>query len=400
MSKYLYISALSSDSVISDIYRVTRSNPGYAIQKFSRLLVDGFVCNGIDITAYSVPPVTRHYTKRIWVNKSNEVEDGIRYEYMPFINIPVLKHLCIFICSFFNVLKWGLKGSKDKAIICDVLCVSSSMGSLLASKLCNLKSVAVVTDIFDQMVGQKSTGLKALLKKLAGVLNRIYVSHFDKYILLTEAMNGLVNPKDKSYIVMEGLCDKKLVDEKFTSHKKSYPKVVMYAGGLEERYGMKILVDAFKTIQDEDIELHLYGSGSYVDQLIMEIEKDNRIKFWGVKANAEIVEAEYRATLLVNPRFTTEEFTKYSFPSKNIEYMVSGTPLLTTKLPGMSEEYYPYIYLIEDETVEGYAKTLSDILRQSDEILAKKGRIARDFVLNKKNNVNQAGRIIEFINRR
>lgn len=396
MSKYLYISALSSDRAIYNIYRVTRSNPGYAVQKFSRLLIKGFIRNGVDVAALSVPPITRHYTKNIWVNMGNEVEDGIRYKYLPFINIPILKHLCIFIYSFFYVLKWGIKGKADKAIICDVLCISSSMGSLLAAKVCNLKSVAVVTDIYDQMVGQKVGGFKAIMKKLAGILNKKYVASFSEYVLLTEAMNERVNPKSRPYIVMEGLCDEKLAEEEFLPHTKSFPKVIMYAGGLEERYGLKMLVDAFKTIQDEDIELHLYGSGSYVDQLLVEAEKDHRIKFWGVKANAEIVEAEYRATLLVNPRFTTEEFTKYSFPSKNMEYMVSGTPLLTTKLPGMPEEYYPYVYLIEDETIDGYKQAIISVLSQSYIDLEMKGDMARQFVLENKNNVIQAKRVMNF----
>lgn len=393
----LYISAVSSEHLISGIYNKTRANPGYAVQKFSRLLINGFIRNGVDVIALSVPPITRHYTKKVWVDMGNEVENGIRYEYQPFINIPILKHLCIFIYSFFYVLKWGIKGKADKAIICDVLCISSSMGSLLAAKVCNLKSVAVVTDIYDQMVGQKVGGFKAIMKKLAGILNKKYVASFSEYVLLTEAMNERVNPKGRPYIVMEGLCDEKLAEEEFLPHIKSFPKVIMYAGGLEERYGLKMLVEAFKTIQDDDIELHLYGSGSYVDQLLVEAEKDHRIKFWGVKANAEIVEAEYRATLLVNPRFTTEEFTKYSFPSKNMEYMVSGTPLLTTRLTGMPEEYYRFVYVIDNESVNGYAQAIRATLSLPNEVLKEKGMSAREFVLNKKNNVYQIRRILRMI---
>ena len=34
--------------------------------------------------------------------------------------------------------------------------------------------------------------------------------------------------------------------------------------------------------------------------------------------NDRVVEEQLRATLLVNPRPTTEAFTKYSFPSKNM----------------------------------------------------------------------------------
>ena len=196
---------------------------------------------------------------------------------------------------------------------------------------------------------------------------------------------------------MEALCDEKLSDVVWESADKSFPKVIMYAGGLEEKYGLKMLVQAFRTISDDNIELHLYGSGSYVEELVDETKEDRRIKFWGVKSNEEIMDAESKATLLVNPRFTTEEFTRYSFPSKNMEYMVSGTPLLTTKLPGMPKEYYPFVYLLDDESVEGYARAIIKTLKQSDESLAIMGRLARKFVLDNKNNIIQARRIINLV---
>lgn len=83
------------------------------------------------------------------------------------------------------------------------------------------------------------------------------------------------------------------------------------------------------------------------------------------------------ATLLVNSRFTIEEFTKYSFPSKNMEYMASGTPLLTTKLPGMPQEYYPYVFLFDEETIDGYADAISNALTHSESELFKLGVSAK-----------------------
>lgn len=393
----LYVSSLASEKLVSDIYFKTKANPGFAVQKFTRLLVKGLAKNDVPVISLSNPPINNAYNDRLWVSLGTETEEDIKYKYMPFINLPVLKHICIFFYSFFYVLGCGLKQRKNTAIVCDVLCISSSMGSLLASKLSGLHSVAIITDIYDQMVGLQTRGLKTVIKKLAGILNRKYVGSFDKYVLLTEAMNEKVNPKQRPFIVMEALCDEELSDDVFAPTTKSLPKVIMYAGGLEERYGLKMLVQAFKTIPDDNIELHLYGSGSYVEELIGETEADRRIKFWGVRSNKDIVEAESKATLLVNPRFTTEEFTRYSFPSKNMEYMVSGTPVLTTKLPGMPSEYYPYVYLIEDESVDGFALAMSSILQLPSDILQRKGLAARNFVLREKNNIRQGGRIMNLI---
>ena len=82
-----------------------------------------------------------------------------------------------------------------------------------------------------------------------------------------------------------------------------------------------------------------------------------------------------------------------------MEYMVSGTPLLTTKLPGMPEEYYPYVYLIDDETPMGIADTLREILSISQCDRENKGKSARKYVLQNKTNILQSKKIIEFLKR-
>ena len=83
-----------------------------------------------------------------------------------------------------------------------------------------------------------------------------------------------------------------------------------------------------------------------------------------------------------------------------MEYMSSGTPVLTTVLPGMPKEYHPYVYLLEDESADGIAAKLREVLAQSDETLFGKGCEARNFILNRKNNVIQAQKILEMLKKR
>ena len=80
-----------------------------------------------------------------------------------------------------------------------------------------------------------------------------------------------------------------------------------------------------------------------------------------------------------------------------MEYMASGTPVLTTVLPGMPKEYHPYVYLLEEETADGIAERLTEVLSNSDEALFQKGKEARSFVLEQKNNVIQARKILEML---
>ena len=392
--KILYSSSVCSVKLLDFLYRTSKVKPMYSIQKFHRLLLRGFVANHVKVETLSAIPVsTNNHAKKFW-NPSAEIEDGIHYAYVPFFNFPIIRQVWVFVYSFFRVLFWGMWGKKEKRLICDVLNISVCFGSLLASKLVGLKSVGLMTDMPGLMVGT-SNG-KSLLSKFIAYINKSYLKSFDYYVFLTEQMNPVVNRKNRPYIVMEGLVD---VNMGYLPEREidSSVRNIIYAGGLHEKYGVKMLIEAFLLLDMEDVALSLYGDGPLIP-FIKECErKDKRLHYYGVQPNEKIVEEELRATLLVNPRPTTEKFTKYSFPSKNMEYMVSGTPLLTTQLPGMPQEYYPYVYLFEVETTEGYARSLNEILSLSEDKLKERGSKARQWVLKNKNNKLQALRLLELI---
>ena len=174
-------------------------------------------------------------------------------------------------------------------------------------------------------------------------------------------------------------------------------KIIIYAGSIKKLYGIQNLVEGFIKADIKDAELHIYGDGDYREELEKICNDIPSVKYKGIKPNSEIVYEEQRAALLVNPRPTAPEYTKYSFPSKNMEYMASGTPIMTTKLPGMPSEYYSYVYTIEDETADGVAKALSAFFAEIKETRYLNGKRARDFVFENKSNTVQANKIIDFL---
>ena len=388
--KILFISDLLSERVIKDIYERKKNNPNYAVQKFNRLLAKGFISNGCKVTALSNPPITRAVTNKAWVNINNEFESDIEYNYIAFLNFPVIKHLFIFFRTFLYILFWGGAKKNEKVIVCDVLKISGCMGAIAASFINGVKITGIVTDVFNQQVGS-SLGIKS---RISAFINSAYISSFDYYVLLTEQMNELVNPRQRPFIVMEGLCDNTVTDEQINQSAKVKPKTILYAGGLFVEYGVKMLVDSFISLKRNDAKLVIYGNGPYALELARVAKEYDNIDYRGVALNEDVVKAELEATLLVNPRFSSGEFTKYSFPSKNMEYMTTGTPLLTTKLPGMPQEYYHYVYLFDHETVEGYARCIDHIIDSDPFELTQKGQDARSFVLLNKNNKQQTARIL------
>jgi glycosyltransferase involved in cell wall biosynthesis len=388
----LYVSTLCSDRLIKELFDAGYK-PIQAIQKFNKLLVNGLAENGCNLYALTEIPKT---VGPRFLKRKRETENGIAFTYCRKIDIKLFYNLYMFLSGFFLTLRWGLKHRDQSVAIMDVLQTEFCSGALYACKLLRIKTVAVVTDLPGlpgMLAGTRRTFIHRFVEK---AINR-YANSFDAYILLTEQMNEVVNLKGKPYMIMEGLVDVNMADAGAAVNGDGR-KIVIYAGGLYEEYGIKYLIDGFKMLNDKDAELHLFGHGPMVNEIEEEIKRDGRIRFFGIVHNSKVVEAELQATLLVNPRPTVEDFTKYSFPSKNMEYMVSGTPVLTTNLPGMPKEYHDYVYLLEDESAQGVSQVLKKLLVDTPASeLKDKGLSAKQFVLKNKNNIFQSKRVIDFI---
>jgi len=357
-------------------------------QKYNQLLMEGFVANGATVDAVSSRPINRAVSKKLFFKSEKETQCGINYHYVPFVNHSLLRAVFVFFSTFFKILT--LRKREHTALICDALGVSVAAAALLAAKIKRIKAVAIITDV----PSHRPTGSKMSTSEK---IDLYLMKKFDAYLLLTRHMNDVVNPKGRPFVVLEGHSDIRMKEVKNDLDKKYDKKVCFYAGSLRRIYGIGNLVDAFVKSNIENSELHIYGNGDYVEDLKELSKKYPNVKYMGIAPNDKIIEEELKCTLLVNPRPTNEEYTKYSFPSKNMEYMASGTPLLTTKLPGMPDEYCDYVYIIQEETVDGIKEKLCEILNSPVSSLHEKGQKAKDFVMNHKNNVVQAKKVLEII---
>ena len=379
----VYAVTTCSDRVYKQLFENVKVKPAFQSQKYHRLLIEGLAAHTkVDVVAN--PPVNRSVLKENFVRLPEETEGGADYHYIPAIRNPIAKLLCVGVGTFFKTLAMA---DKDSAVIVDGLNRVTALTAMMAARLRRRPCIGIVTDLPDMLGGSSFS------KKMANFV----IDHCTGYVFLTEAMNGRLNKKGKPYVILEGHSDIFMKERQPALEKKLQPRVCLYAGGVSKQYGLGNLVDGFRMVNIPNARLHIYGPGDYVKELEQIAKEDNRIYYGGMLLNTEIVDKELEATLLVNPRPTHEEFVKYSFPSKTMEYMASGTPVLTTVLPGMPNEYHPYVYLLEDETAAGICDTMRKVLENSDEALFQKGMEARNFILNEKNNVIQARKLLDML---
>lgn len=150
-------------------------------------------------------------------------------------------------------------------------------------------------------------------------------------------------------------------------------------------------------IKDPDLRLVICGEGDAKAEVLNASKLDGRIIYKGLLPRWEILTMQQKATLLVNPRTPEGDFTKYSFPSKTMEYFASGTPVLMYKLEGIPEEYWDYCFTIDDLSIEGFAAKMIEILNLSQNYLLNVGQSARNFIMKNKSEIVQGKKIVEFV---
>lgn len=363
--KIFYVSNQITSGAFKSLFDFGEKTPGQQVQKFNRLLSEGLSENDNDVINVSVPPVTPGNCKKLFP----KLNDEKNFHYINVINLPVIKNIITGIKTRAFIMKNAQPGD---AVVADLLCASGSRGALRAARKKNVATVGIVTDLPKYLPGRAgSAPFIKLFKKNAELCSG--------YVLMTMAMHEEL-PKDKTFIVIEGMAEDPLTEKAVS--KGDY---CLYAGGLEEAYGVRDMVTAFINIHEKHPEttLRIYGNGTLREWISEKSNEYPFIEYLGQKPNETVVMDEINARLLINPRPASGDFTAFSFPSKNLEYLATGTPVLCYMLPGMPEVYKSYILEIGDSLEKSLDNALSNDNSQM-------GQKARAFVLDRKNKKAQA----------
>lgn len=322
---------------------------------------------------------------------------GVENKNVGFINVAFYKILSKYLGIKKEIDNWANNGNRNNKAIIAYAMTSPFVEILnyIKKKYPEITCCLVVPDLPEYM--NVSAGEKIFYR----IAKNLQIKHFKKklklidcYVLLTKHMVEWFDWKIK-YTVIEGISskiEKNSID--FYNTKKE--KKILYAGMIEEKYGVVELVESFIQIKNKDWILELYGNGTALKK-IEEISKyDSRVHVMGIVPNSKVLQEQRKAEILINPRCDQYEFTKYSFPSKIIEYMESGTPMIGYKLSGMPEEYEGYFYEISS-CKNGIKNSLEEVMKLSSNERMKKGKEALNFVIEEKNATKQCEKIIKLL---
>lgn len=397
----LYFTTACNLQSFEETQKKSRVKASASTVVFESALLEGFAaCPGVELTLRSFPMIAAFPGSRklLWGAKRENVAGGFETHWLPTVNLFGAKRLGHRLSAYAVTKKWLIQNRKeqDKAILLYSVYEPIAAPILKLASKHRCRVFAIVPDLPRDMYKQTSANpvmawmQKRYVRKATAIQGR-----FDGYVYLTDAMSKAVAPS-KPYVVMEGIADISGFRPPQLAEKTD-KCAVMYAGSLYAKYGLDRLVEAFLMADIPNTELWLFGSGEYEKQLEQYAAKHPQIRFFGRVGREEVLQYERKATLLVNVRDPNESFTQYSFPSKTIEYMLSGTPLLTTKLAGIPEEYLPYLYCIEDNSEETICRAFSQLLAKQPEELIEQGTAAQQFVTQHKNASAQAQKLLAFL---
>lgn len=135
----------------------------------------------------------------------------------------------------------------------------------------------------------------------------------------------------------------------------------LYVGQIEAHKGIKILIEAFKNIQNKNIGLMCVGEGSYLEYVQAD-NQDSRVEFKGKQSSLFVHQLMQSADCLIVPSLCYE-----NLPTVILEARAVGLPVIGSNFAGIKEMLRAEELLFEPK-VEELEKKLKWVLDHQIEV--------------------------------
>jgi glycosyltransferase involved in cell wall biosynthesis len=325
--------------------------------------------------------------------------DGTENRTLTFINVIGMKHVTRFIGCLTSVRRWLHRHRTEERVVLLYGLNSAHMwATLLGARPQRVPVVAIITDLPSSSTVREPWWCRAL-RQIDRWLIATSLRRMQGVITLAPLLAQELVPRLPALLV-EGIMqvsDAQAIGVDLAAIEGEKTFSVLYAGGLQRSYGVATLLAAFSLLTEPDYKLWIFGKGEMEEEIHRAQAKDKRITYFGFVPSDTLACYFHNASILVNPRPSSDPLTRFCFPSKLLEYMATGRPVLVSRLSGIPDEYASYVTYIEDESATGIASSIKELRARGDKELDVLGRRASEFVRNEKNHVKQGLRIGSFI---
>ncbi|MDR6904806.1 glycosyltransferase involved in cell wall biosynthesis [Agromyces sp. 3263] len=380
----------------ADIREITRRSPVLPTQTdaFAWNVVSALREGGARVSLLSTAPVPNFpaYPKVFFRSKRFH-EHGTAGLLLGFINVLGLKHVTRFVQCLLRGTRF-IRSRGVRSVVVHGAHTPFLLYARIVKRTMGIRICVILTDPPAVSIAGENR-LVAGMKRIDRRLMKSLCSGFDGVIALTPHLASDYAPGVPSLITPGFASTSLLLGDPDSDEEPESTFRVGYGGGLSDEYGVADLVNAIST-SSGDIRLELFGRGSLDDWLAERAAVDPRICVGGVLPRDQLLRHLSSLDVLVNPRQLRHSFTKYSFPSKLLEFMSLGVPTISTRLPSLPNGLAEHLVLAES-TVEGIAAAIERVRGMSRERRLELGRSARAYVLSQLSPVAQGPAIVHFV---
>lgn len=368
--KLIFIGGLYRKEIQNEINKKSKRMPYFAANNHQWAIVDGLekvnpnnniLLNSMHIKSFPI-------YKEVCINSKNWSHNNkAKNKDVGFFNVSGIKHIWRSIALTIELKKTIMEiEDQDISIVTygihNPFLIAAYFNRKYDEK--NIKWCSIIPEVPLFYIGTKGKSwIYNTFKKLDWFISLKLLKKADIYQLLTDNMASFLEIAEDDYIVIEGIMDTEFDSINDISYvtESTNKKTVLYTGTTNIEFGIIDLLRAFRKIEGDEYELIICGTGNGDEEIMKNVLEDKRINWKGFVSREEVVCLQREATVLINPRRPDLEFTLYSFPSKTMEYLYSGTPVLMHKLNGIPNEYEPYINWFKSTDTEDISKLIIEV---------------------------------------
>jgi glycosyltransferase involved in cell wall biosynthesis len=372
---------------------VVPDHPPYNAPPFSRSanlfqteLIRGVVNLGLKpslvLSFRTVPSFPKKPQMRV-VGESIEEGDLPTIRLLGFINLTPFKQVMLGLSAFFFLTVWSLRRlGKPRLILVYNLTAPPGLFLWLAARLTGARICGLLCDI--EVPGV--TVPDSIIFRWDLRMHRFLIPRLDGRVVVAEATQQDFAP-GQPFLLMEGGVSEDLIGRTLPEPARARldePFRMVAVGKLDETNGFDLMLEAMRHLSGEAVSLDIAGAGPLAKLVEEEARRDPRIRMHGFLDLAGVLALYRDADLILVIRKTQARNTRYFFPSKLMEALLSAVPVLATNTGHLRKVYGEYLFVLENETAEGLAQRILSIKLQSVEQRHHLGTEARAFMIREK----------------
>ena len=170
----------------------------------------------------------------------------------------------------------------------------------------------------------------------------------------------------------------------------------LYCGATNKWAGVDLLAEAFAGWPESRARLWLCGKGAVPERFPL-LANDSRVTCFGAVSDDEFDALAAQCYALVNPRRTDLADNQMNFPSKVIEYLRYGKPVVSTWTDGLDPIYRSLLTVAIEGTAPSLRHAMAEAMTWTGDALKKQSDVARQFLFGSRTWGHQARRMRNFM---